>query len=264
MIVLGAVLPHPPILLPQIGQGREAQAQATLDAYAEVGRRIRDLGVRRLLLISTHGIVTLNRFHALRADVQGDFARFGDSTLTFARRTDTELVDAVLDSVDANGAPISAVDSWETSDHSIGVPIRLLEDSLPDRIAIVSISFRSATDHYACGQALGEALRQLDEPTAILASGDAVHSLSEESPVRFHPRAREVQDAIASSIAAWNREALIGLDESLRREVDESVVSPTLMLIGALGCDAQVKPRILAAEAPWGVGYVTALVEIGR
>jgi len=263
MIVLGAVLPHPPVLLPRIGQGREVHAQATLDAYQLVAQRLHKLQIARLLLMSTHGIVTLNRFHILDADLSGDFERFGRSSVKFAHPTDSELVAAIMEAATANSIPLTQTAHWEQSDHSAGVPLTLLGSALPPSIAIVSISFRPPADHYRFGQVIGEALARLTEPTAILASGDAVHTLNDDSPNGRHPRGEEVQREYESALASWDAQALFGIDESLRREVDESVISPTLILMGALQSVAGIefRPRILVSERPWGVGYVSALIE---
>ena len=260
MIALGAVLPHPPILLPQIAQGREVHARATLDAYAAVAQRLRALNIQRLVLISTHGIVTLNRFHILRADLSGDFERFGHPGLTFERSTDQQLVETIAAAARSADVPLTPTPLWEQSDHSVGVPVTLLDDALPEQIAIVSISFRPPADHYRLGQAIGEALSTIDEPTAIIASGDAVHRLNDDSPKGPHPRGLEVQQQYETALTDWDHESLIAIDDSLRRDVDESIISPTLILMGALE-GLTVRPRILCAEHPWGVGYVTALVE---
>ena len=261
MIVLGAVLPHPPILLPQIGKGRETEAQATLDAYNTVAARLRELAVQRLLMISTHGIVTLQRYHILANELSGNLERFQANLLTFERDVDTDMVAAIQSAADTQGVPLTATNHWEQSDHSVGVPLRLLGDAVPAQIAIVSISFRPPQDHYDLGRCIADALSVFPEPTAIIASGDAVHTLTEDSSYGLHPRAAEVQEQYETGLANWDHEALIGIDETLRREVDESVISPTLILMGALhGMD--VNPRILASEHPWGVGYVTALVDL--
>ncbi len=260
MIVLGAVLPHPPILLPQIAQGREVHAQATLDAYKAVARSLQESNVRRLVLISTHGIVTLNRFHILQANLTGDFERFGHPGLTFERETDQQLVETIVESAKTAEVPLTPTPLWEQSDHSVGVPITLLKDALPDQIAIVSISFRSPTDHYRLGQAIGEALSKINEPTAIIASGDAVHRLNEDSPKRPHPKGQEVQQQYETTLTNWDHKSLVTIEEQLRRDVDESVISPTLILMGALE-GQNLYPRILCTEHPWGVGYVTALIE---
>ena len=260
MITLGAVVPHPPILLPQIAQGREVHAQATLDAYRAVGQRLRDAQVQRLLLISTHGVVTLNRFHILSSGLQGDFERFGRPRLTFEHPADRELVELILAAAEQDDVPLTSTPIWEQSDHSLGVPITLLQDDLPDQVAVLSISFRSAQDHYRLGQTIGAALDGLDESTAIIASGDAVHRLNEHSPRGPHPRGAELQRQFETALADWNHQSLIEIDDSLRREVDESVISPTLILMGALGGRA-ARPHILCSEHPWGVGYVTALID---
>ena len=260
MIVLGAVLPHPPILLTQIAQGREVHARATLDAYGTVARRLRELEIRRLLLISTHGIVTLNRFHILDNDLTGDFERFGHPSLTFEHSTDRDLVGRVVAAAKDSDLPLTPASIWEQSDHSVGVPITLLKDALPERIAIASISFRPPADHYRLGRAIGEALGALAEPAAIIASGDAVHRLNDDSPKGPHARGQEIQQRYEAALSRWDHATLIEIDESLRRDVDESVISPTLMLMGALhGLDA--RPHILCSEHPWGVGYVTALAQ---
>ncbi len=260
MIALGALLPHPPILLPEIAEGRQRDVRATLDAYDLIGRRLVELEVGRVLMVSTHGIVTLRRFHILNARLSGNLSRFRAPQVTFERDPDTELIGLIGSAAEAHGLPLAATQSWEESDHSIGVPLSLLGDAVPAQIAIVSISFRSPEDHYRLGQAIGEALSAIEEPTGILASGDAVHTLTEESAYKHHPRAQEVQLEFESALTSWEPDRLCAIDESLRREVDESVISPTLVLMGALqGVSAH--PRILASEHPWGVGYVTSLVE---
>ena len=152
MIVLGAILPHPPILLPQIAKGREVHAQATRDAYDVVARRLRELDVQRVLLISTHGIVTLNRFHILSSDPAGNFERFGHGSLTFGHALDAELTETIVAAAEEDQRPLTRTATWEESDHSIGVPLTLLGDALPPSIAVISISFRSADDHLRFGQ----------------------------------------------------------------------------------------------------------------
>ena len=260
MIVLAAVLPHPPILLPQIAQGRERHAQATLNAYRLVAQRLRELEVQRLLLISTHGVVTLNRFHILDADLSGDFERFGHMNLAFHHPTDAGLVQTIAAAAESRDLPLTRTAIWEQSDHSAGVPLTLLGDALPAEIAVLSISFRPPADHHRLGRAVGEALSTVPQPTAVIASGDAVHRLNDDSPNGRHPRGQDLQRQYETALTNWDHRSLLEIDETLRREVDESVISPTLILMGALN-GRQVNPRILCSEHPWGVGYVTALIE---
>ena len=43
-MILGAfMVPHPPLIIPEIGRGEERKIQDTIDAYHEAGRRIGEL-----------------------------------------------------------------------------------------------------------------------------------------------------------------------------------------------------------------------------
>ena len=53
MPVLGAILvPHPPILLPQIGRGQERGVQATIEAYRMAAQRAADWQPEVLIITS--------------------------------------------------------------------------------------------------------------------------------------------------------------------------------------------------------------------
>ena len=261
-ISLAAVTPHPPILLPEIGCGREAAAQATLDAYAAIARSLREDPPDRLLLISTHGIVTLGRFHLLTAPLTGDLEPFGAPQCGIGQPHDPLLAEAVLAAAQTNGQPLAAVGHWEPHDHSAIVPLRLLAEAIGETpTTVVSVSFRAAREHCAFGRSLAAAIDDVGGRTAVIASGDGAHTLTQESPQGFHPQAAPFQRAFDTALQAWDTETILGFDEELRREIDESVVSPTAMLIGALQ-ERDIRVRSLAAEAPWGVAYTTALIEI--
>ncbi len=262
-ISLAAVVPHPPILLSEIGKGRERIARATLDAYATLATALREDPPDRLLLISTHGIVTLRRFHLLTGPLRGTLEPFGAPECMLDQPHDETLAGAVTAAAQARRQPLEPVAHWEPHDHSAIVPLTLLRDPLArTRAAVVGVCFRSLRDHYEFGRCLASAIRGVPGRTAVLASGDGAHTLRADSPQGFHPQAKPFQRAFDDALQAWDTEAILSFDENLRRAVDESVVAPTAILIGLLA-ESAVRPELLAAEAPWGVGYTTALLRIG-
>ena len=257
---LAAVVPHPPILLPEIGAGREAAAQATLDAYTQIADALRADRPDRLLLISTHGIVTLRRFHLLTAPLTGDLEPFGAPQCRIDQPNDPTLAELVLAAAQRHGQPLAPVEQWEPHDHSAIVPLTLLRDALGETpTTVVSVCFRSTREHYEFGRCLAEAIAGAPGRTAAIASGDGAHTLSAESPQGFHPQAAPFQRAFDDALQAWDTEAILGFEEDLRREIDESVVSPTAVLAGILR-GQPTRVELLAAEAPWGVAYTTALL----
>ena len=257
---LAAVTPHPPILLPEIGAGREAAAQATRNAYAVIADALRADRPDRLLLISTHGIVTLGRFHLLTAPLTGDLEPFGAPQHRIEQPNDPALAELVLAAARQGGQPLAPVEQWEPHDHSAIVPLTLLRDALDETpTTVVSVCFRSTREHYEFGLCLAEAIAGAPGRTAAIASGDGAHTLNAESPQGFHPQAAPFQRAFDDALQAWDTEAILDFEEELRREIDESVVSPTAVLAGILR-GRPTRVELLAAEAPWGVAYTTALL----
>ena len=261
-IPFAALVPHPPILLPQIGQGRERRAAATLNAYACLRDRLQNSGAQRILLIATHGIVTLHRFHLLAGPLQTSLANFNAPGISLDLPTDQPFTNLLLQVARERATPLSPTPVWEESDHSACVPLALLDaQSLQLPIAVVGISFLPAAAHLELGRAIAEAIRRSGVPTAIIASGDGAHTLSEASPSGFHPEARAFQDQFDAALADLDPQALLDFGENLRQAVDESVVSPASVLLG-IAESSPARAEILSAEAPWGVAYTAANITL--
>lgn len=64
MSISGAIIvPHPPILLPSVGRGREREAQATLDAYRAAAKQVAAWAPEVLFIASPHTVLYSDYFH---------------------------------------------------------------------------------------------------------------------------------------------------------------------------------------------------------
>ena len=52
MILGGVVVPHPPLIIPDVGLGREKEIQDTIDSYEEIAKGIGKLEADTIILIS--------------------------------------------------------------------------------------------------------------------------------------------------------------------------------------------------------------------
>lgn len=79
MAILGAfAVPHPPVILPEIGRGEEKKIQATIDAYREAARRAAALKPDVLIVLSPHAVMYRDYFHISPGrQARGSFAAFG-------------------------------------------------------------------------------------------------------------------------------------------------------------------------------------------
>ena len=64
MAILGAVqVPHPPLILPEVGHGEEKRIQSTIDAFDAAAKFIADLQPDTVIISSPHSILYSDYFH---------------------------------------------------------------------------------------------------------------------------------------------------------------------------------------------------------
>ncbi len=111
MPILGAfMVPHPPIILPEVGHGEEAGIQATTDAYNTVAEKVAALAPDTIIISSPHSIMYADYFHiSPGSGAKGDMSRFNASTVSFDEEYDTELVDEICRIADGYSDPDSGL-----------------------------------------------------------------------------------------------------------------------------------------------------------
>ena len=56
-IVAAFAVPHPPLIIPAVGRGREKEIQDTIDAYRQVGARIAEVDPQTIVISSPHSVM---------------------------------------------------------------------------------------------------------------------------------------------------------------------------------------------------------------
>ena len=260
--VFAAVTPHPPIIVPEVGRGRERETQATLDAFAALRA---DLAAARpdvLLFICPHGPLRQEEFVVLRGPLEGSLKRFGAGGVRFQGEADVDLVDRLLAAAESRGVRLSSVEDWEPDDHSLWVPLYYLREAAPEaRVVALAINFDTPLAHYELGRAIAQALDDSAERVAIIASADGAHALQEDGPYGYHPMAPVFEQEFHAAFEAWDRDWVLSTEQHYRAQAAEDSIPSIAILMGALS-PWRAKPEILASEAPWGVGYMTARVGV--
>ena len=76
-ILAAFAVPHPPIILPEVGRGEEKKIQKTIDAYETVMAQAAQLQPDTLIITSPHAELYLDYFHITPdATGSGNFAAF--------------------------------------------------------------------------------------------------------------------------------------------------------------------------------------------
>lgn len=107
MAIIGAVaVPHPPIILPEIGKGEERRIAATTDAYQRAAKFISQLAPDTIVLTSPHAVAYQDYFHiAPGKEASGNFSRFGVPSVTVHADYDTVFTDELSTLAERQGFP---------------------------------------------------------------------------------------------------------------------------------------------------------------
>ena len=265
MPMLGAMLtPHPPVLLPEVGRGREREISATgramETAAAEVARWNPDV----LIVASPHTILYGDYFHiAPGSGAEGDMSAFGVPQVRIEVRYDVPLRDEIVDRAQAAGLRAGTLGQREAQlDHGILIPLYFLRKAgVACPIVRLGLSGFSPLDHYRLGQCVAEAVESLGRRAVFVASGDLSHKLKSDGPYGFAPEGPVFDETVTKTMASGDFLQFLTMDPSLCERAAECGLRAFQMMAGALDGLA-VAPRLLSHEGTFGVGYAVALFPV--
>ncbi len=192
MSVLAAfAVPHPPIILPEVGRGEEKKIQKTIDAYREVMRRAAVLRPDTIVLTSPHATLYADYFHiSPGASAEGSLSSFGFPDLRVRADYDEALAEAISQLTEKAGVPAGALGERDRAlDHGTLLPLHFLSEAYSGyRVVRIGLSGLSPLLHYRLGECIARAAEKLGRRTVFLASGDLSHRLRRDGPYGFAPR----------------------------------------------------------------------------
>ncbi len=265
-IKFACVCPHPPVLVHEVGRGRERETQRTIDALEQVAEEMARHRPETVVLMATHGPLNPKAFYLLTAAaVEGDFSRWGAPSVRFRFPGDPDVAAAIREEAERAGLPLEVSGHWNGGlDWSCTVPLYYLRSGMEGaRLVPMNISFLPPRDHFELGRAVRRAVDRLGRRVAIVASAELSHRLSDDGPYGFHPAGPELDRRVQKAVARWDVGAILGMDVALREAAGDDAVPSISFLMGALD-GLPVRPRVLSYEGPFGVGYMVAAVEIGE
>lgn len=223
MLCAGVVLPHPPLLVPEVASGaaaeldvlRAACTAALTDGLAERPDRV--------VLVGT-----------------GDPGP-GRTSLLIPEPTLAPYGLAGPPGQPAEGLPLALTIGWWVLDLVGWTGARGLRTVSPDM------------PPHACAT-LGSGLAAARGRTMLVVLGDGSARRSQAAPGHLDSRAEGFDALVAAALATGDAAGLLGLDGTLAEELLAIGRAPWQVLAGAARATA-MSGRLYYAEAPYGVGY---------
>lgn len=262
-IVAAYAVPHPPLIVPNVGKGEEKGIARTIAAYEEVGRRVAGHAPDTIVLSSPHAPAYYDAFAiCAREQLTASMRQFRDRKDDFTAQVDTEFAALAEERAKAVGLPLMAR-AWRGADmdHAAFVPLYFVNQRYTAyHLVEVGLSGLSAEDHRRLGRVLAEAADELGRHVVYIASGDLSHKLKDDGPYGFAPEGPVLDKAICDCFASNDLEGLFRIDSELSRRGADCGLNSFRMMAGALE-GMRHSGELLSYEGPFGVGYGVAAFE---
>ena len=258
MSIVGAfMVPHPPLIVPEVGRGGERQIEATRAAYQRAAREIAALQPETIIVSSPHATMYADYFHiSPGAGAQGSFAQFRAPQVSFRERYDAALVQAIERLAAEADFPAGTRGQRDAAlDHGTMVPLYFIRQFYTDYSLVrIGLSGLPQEDHYRLGQIIREAVETTGRRAVFVASGDLSHKLQAYGPYGYAPEGPQYDARIMDVCARAAFGELFDFDEGFCERAAECGHRSFVMMAGALD-GVRVEAERFSHEDVTGVGY---------
>lgn len=257
------IVPHPPLIVPEVGKGQEKAIQKTIKSYHEAARQIGDIRPETIVLISPHSVMYADYIHISPGNrARGSLKQFGAPVICNVDY-DTALVDRLCRICTEADFPAGILGEKNAAlDHGTLIPLYFVNQYYTDyRLVRCSISGLSRQEHYRFGMILGEAVEALGRNTVVIASGDLSHKLTEDGPYGFAAEGPELDEKLINIMRSGRFGEFFDLDFTLCERGAECGLASFITMAGSLDRKA-VDTRFLSYEGPFGVGYAVCAYQV--
>ena len=260
-IVAAMAVPHPPIILPEVGRGEEKKIAKTAAAYREVMRRAAELEPDTVVITSPHATMYSDYFHISPGkSARGDFSAFRCPEVEIEAEYDAAFSKALADACAEEDLPAGFLGEREPAlDHGTMIPLYFLQPALkkPVKVVRIGLSGLSADVHYRLGRLIQDTAEKLGRRTVFIASGDLSHKLKEDGPYGFAKEGPVFDEAVTEDLGKADFLSLLTISPDLAEGAAECGLRSFWIMAGALDCQ-RVHAELLAHEGTFGVGYGVA------
>ncbi len=266
-VISAHIMPHPPLIVPAVGNGRESDIYKTADAYLRAAQAATEAKPDLIIFITPHSVSYADYIHISPGEyAAGDLGRFGAPAERFRLEYNRAFAELLTETATREGIYCGFLGEKEKAlDHGVTVPLFFLHRYWTGFKAVrVSIAGLPLDDHYRFGMCIREAAEKSGLRTVIIASGDLSHKLTHDGPYGFAPEGPAFDAAITDAMRDADFLRLMSVDSEQCEAAAECGLRSFVMMAGALdGCD--VATKFGSYEGPFGVGYaVCSYTPIGE
>lgn len=254
-IIKTYMVPHPPLIIPQIGKGGEKQIEKTINSYEEIAKEISTLKPETIIISSPHTIMYGDYFHITNANkVSGDLSNYNVSNILFEEEQDIDLIEEIEKVSRKYNFPAGRTKDTEL-DHGTIIPLYFIRKYYKEgKIIVLGPSGLPLIDNYMMGIIIKEAVNNLDKKVVFIASGDLSHKLQPYGPYGYSKEGVEYDERIMDVCSKSKFNELLNFEESFLDKAAECGHRSFTIMSGTMD-GLNVEAKEYSHEDITGVGY---------
>ncbi|CCJ33272.1 AmmeMemoRadiSam system protein A [Caloramator australicus] len=258
------LMPHPPIIIPEVGRGEEKIAKKTIDACTKIAKEIASIKPDTIIIITPHGPVFGDAVAICNSSfIDGSLKNFNAPSLSFKFKVNKELANKIIELADVSEIPIAPLGENShveynirlSLDHGAIVPLYFITKEYKD-FSIIHITYGmiNPIKLYELGIKIADAFKNSKERAVVIASGDLSHKASSKSPYGFDEYGPKFDCQLLDYLKEGKAVEIFKMDKSLIKRAAECGLRSLYILLGTLD-EYNFTSEILSYEAPFGIGY---------
>ena len=265
-----AFMPHPPIMLPEIGGDSCLRIKNTIEAAGKVGQLLASADT--VIYMGPHGPAFKDAVTMFDVEqLTGNMARFGVPGLVMQMKIDKILLNRIATVSGQEKIRVALLNDQSFQkftiqpaiDHAGLVPLYFLSKAgFSGKVVYMNMGYLPYREMYDLGQMIGRLFNDSGNnadicKVAIIVSGDLSHRLKPGAPAGYDPQGAVFDGQVVEALRHNDVELLNSLEPELIEAAGECGLRPAFFLMGVLS-QVQVERKVLTYEGPFGVGYAVA------
>ena len=257
-------MPHPPIIVPEVGRGEEKKIKQTYDAYNEVAEQIAAIKPDTIIIITPHGPLFSNAIAvSAEENIYGDLGKFDAPDVQLNLQIDVPLVEKIISYSREDNIPVAKITESDAKkynveyglDHGALIPLYFINKKFSNyKIVHITYGMISKIKLYEFGMNIKKAVEDSNINAVFIASGDLSHKLSEDGPYGYSNYGEEFDDEIIALLKYGDVLGVFNIDPVVVEAAAECGLRSFYIMLGAME-GYKIRGNLLSYEGTFGVGY---------
>ncbi len=247
-----AILPHSPLLVPNIGKDNLSFFKQTLAGAEILAQHLEKAEVDMMLVISSHGTILQENFVCnIAPHFEADLSAFGDLVTRWEHTGSLSTPARMQQQVTR---PLSIKLTSESLDYASAIALYLAK--VPERIPVAALTVppQPSETLFSAGKSIQEYIVNEEKRIGVIASADLSHRLNKKSPAGYSAKAKKLEQKILDHLVRGEHKDILNITPAA---IEDAAIEDLGVIINFLGIihGFKTEASLLSYESPFGIGH---------